>query len=76
MGQISVPEIAYRTVSKERASEINRLIIDRADRWVYAPEEIKGVTDLFVGEPQNVRMDVDFIEGPNLGPVHTIAVPR
>jgi uncharacterized protein DUF4238 len=61
-----VPEIAYRNVNKERAIEINTLVIERADRWVYAPTSIPSVTDLFVGDPKNVRMDVDFIEGPNL----------
>ena len=61
-----VPEIAYQNVSKERADEINTLIIQRAYRWVYAPTQIEYVERLFVGEPRNVRMDVDFIKGPNL----------
>jgi hypothetical protein len=61
-----VPEIAYRDVGRERAIEINALIIERACRWVYAPTSIESITDLFVGEPKNVRMDVDFVGGPNL----------
>jgi hypothetical protein len=61
-----VPEIAYRNVSKERAIEINTLVIERANRWVYAPASLECVTELFVGDQKNVRMDVDFIEGPNL----------
>jgi len=61
-----VPEIAYCNVSRERAIEINTLVIERAYRWVYAPTSIESVTELFVGDPKNVRMDVDFAKGPKL----------
>jgi hypothetical protein len=61
-----VPESAYRNVSRERAIEINTLVIGRAYRWIYAPTSIESVTSLFVGDPKNVRMDVDFVKGPNL----------
>jgi hypothetical protein len=60
------PEIAYRNVSSEKANKINRLVIERANRWVYAPTPAEYVTELFVGDTKNVRMQVDFIDGPNL----------
>ncbi len=39
----SVPEVAYQRVTKERADEINRLVIERAYRWVYAPTHLEHI---------------------------------
>lgn len=61
-----VPEIAYRNVDKERAVEINKLVVSRANRWVYSPGCEESLPGLLVGESQNVRMEVDYVEGPNL----------
>jgi hypothetical protein len=60
------PEIAYQHVNKAVADEINGLIIERAYRWVYSPAEIDYVPKLFVGKSTNVRIRVDFIDGPDL----------
>lgn len=60
------PEIAYQSVDKTGADQINRLIIERAYRWIYAPSEIEYVPRLFVGDSKNIRISVDLIEGPSL----------
>jgi hypothetical protein len=52
------PSIGYKSISVEDAENINKLIIERAMRWVYSPVEQPSVPALFRGQARNIRVEV------------------
>ena len=54
----STHEITYRYANKTRVDELNKLIIERANRWIYAPSEATYIPRLFVGKSKNIRMEM------------------
>jgi hypothetical protein len=50
------PEIRYSFISAAVAERINRIVIERAMRWIYSPVEKPEVPTLFRGESRNLRI--------------------
>jgi hypothetical protein len=56
------PSISYRHISSEQAWNINKLIIERATRWIYSPVERPEMPSLFRGKARNVRVEIEELD--------------
>ena len=55
-------EISYKHISKVAAGRVNKMIVERAMRWVYSPVEMPDVPKLFRGESRNVRVEIEKLD--------------
>lgn len=55
-----VPVVSYRFISTVETERINDLIIRRASRWIYSPNQNPSIPSRFHGDCVNLRMDYEI----------------
>jgi hypothetical protein len=60
------PSISCKYIQQIRSQEINKIIIERAMRWVYAPVEMPDIPRQFCGESRNVRVEIEKLDDSGL----------
>ena len=69
----SPSEISYKQISLAEAERINKMIIERAMRWVYSPVEMPSIPKLFCGESHNVRVEIETLDDGAVKVTHRLS---